>query len=105
MGEEMDRRGQEQPVGRAIRHGIQKQHCGQEQTYRRQGMKRDDRVIENVAATDLAFGNRQQADLAGGRVGSKGEIQTETLPGAWGLSGQARRAYAERISLDLLAEI
>jgi len=34
-------------------------------------MKRDDRVIENVAATDLAFGNRQQADLAGGRVGSK----------------------------------
>lgn len=33
------------------------------------------------------------------------EIQTERLPGAWDLSGPARRAYAERISLDLLAEI
>jgi len=37
--------------------------------------------------------------------GSQGEIHTETLPGAWDLSGRARRAYAERISLDLRAEI
>jgi hypothetical protein len=36
---------------------------------------------------------------------SQREIQTETLPGAWNLSGRARRAYAERISLDFLAEI
>src|SRR5947209_8174173 len=37
--------------------------------------------------------------------GRKGEIQTDTLPGAWDLSRRVRRAYAERISLDLLAEI
>src|SRR5947209_19928837 len=37
--------------------------------------------------------------------GIKGEIQTDTLPGAWDLSRRVRRAYAERISLDLLAVI
>jgi hypothetical protein len=71
------------------------------------GYPKDDPIRRLAAILSTVSPLSENAAYCGmdDRSGSQGEIRTETLPGAWDLSGRARRAYVERISLDLLAEI